>query len=168
MSAESIPEPEERGAPESGLLPGYAELHCLSNFSFQRGASHPFELVERAAELGYAALALTDECSVAGVVRAYTAARECGLKLVVGSEFACGDVRLVALARDETGWGNLCEFISDARRTAPKGEYRVSADSDFARLQGCEVLVAPLRDRLSALDPDGVEAAVARACAPLR
>ncbi len=51
-------------------LPGYAELHCLSNFSFQRGASHPGELVVRACELGYAALAITDECSVAGVVRA--------------------------------------------------------------------------------------------------
>ena len=82
----------------SGLLPAYAELHCLSNFSFQRGASHPAELVERAAELGYEALALTDECSVAGVVRAHTAARQCGLRLIVGSEFACGDVRLVALS----------------------------------------------------------------------
>ena len=48
----------------------YAELHCLSNFSFQRGASHPEELVERAAALGYSALAITDECSVAGVVGA--------------------------------------------------------------------------------------------------
>ena len=56
-------------------LPGYAELHCLSHFSFQRGASHPHELVERAAHLGYRALALTDECSVAGVVRAHGAAR---------------------------------------------------------------------------------------------
>jgi len=152
----------------SGLLPAYAELHCLSNFSFQRGASHPAELVERAAELGYEALALTDECSVAGVVRAHTAARQCGLRLIVGSEFACGDVRLVALARDEAGWGNLCEFISDARRIAPKGEYRVGAGSDFSRLRGCEVLVAPRKDRLSALDPDGIEAALAQACRWLR
>ena len=53
----------------------YAELHCLSNFSFLRGASHPAELVTRAHELGYRALALTDECSLAGVVRAYEAAR---------------------------------------------------------------------------------------------
>jgi error-prone DNA polymerase len=50
--------------------PAYAELHCLSNFTFLRGASHPEELVERADELGYRALAVTDECSVAGVVRA--------------------------------------------------------------------------------------------------
>ena len=57
-------------------LPLYAELHCLSNFSFQRGASHPAELVARAHELGYRALAITDECSVAGVVRAYAAWKE--------------------------------------------------------------------------------------------
>ena len=67
-------------------LPGYAELHCLSNFSFLRGASHPEELVERAAALGYSALAITDECSVAGVVRAHIAAREAGLPLVIGTE----------------------------------------------------------------------------------
>ena len=48
----------------------YAELHCLSNFTFLRGASHPEELVERASQLGYTAIAITDECSVAGVVRA--------------------------------------------------------------------------------------------------
>src|SRR4051812_128910 len=57
-------------------LPGYAELHCLSNFSFLRGASHPEELVEQAAALGYSALALTDECSFAGVVRAHVAVKE--------------------------------------------------------------------------------------------
>ena len=60
------------------MLPAYAELHCLTNFSFLRGASHPEELVERAAALGYAALAITDECSVAGVVRAHIAAKEYG------------------------------------------------------------------------------------------
>ncbi len=58
------------------MLPAYAELHCLSNFSFLRGASHPEELVERAAALGYAALAITDECSVSGAVRAHLAAKD--------------------------------------------------------------------------------------------
>ena len=65
----------------------YAELHALSNFSFLRGASHPEELIRRAAELGYTAIALTDECSVAGVVRAHVAAREAGIRLLVGAEF---------------------------------------------------------------------------------
>src|SRR5512136_1526082 len=79
--------PGDGGAPAPVELPDYAELHCLSNFSFLRGASHPEELVERAASAGYAALALTDECSLAGVVRAHLAAKDAGLKLIVGSEF---------------------------------------------------------------------------------
>src|SRR5581483_10138641 len=73
------------------MQPSYAELHCLSNFSFLRGASHPEELVARAKALGYSALALTDECSVAGVVRAHLAAEAYGLKLLIGSEFALAD-----------------------------------------------------------------------------
>ena len=124
-------------------LPDYAELHCLSNFSFQRGASHPQELVQRAHELGYAALAITDECSVAGVVRAHGEARKLGLKLLLGSEFALDGFRLVVLARNVKGWGNLCEFISAARRQADKGQYACSREqSDFSLLQDCEVLVA--------------------------
>ena len=65
----------------------YAELHCLSNFSFLRGASHPGELVREAHRLGYSALALTDECSMAGIVRAWEASKETGLPLVIGAEF---------------------------------------------------------------------------------
>ena len=71
----------------------YAELHCLSNFSFLRGASHPEELVERAARLGYRAIALTDECSLAGVVRAHVAAKAHNIKLIIGSEFYLNDQR---------------------------------------------------------------------------
>jgi error-prone DNA polymerase len=67
------------------MLPAYAELHCLSNFTFLRGASHPEELVERAQALGYAGLALTDECSLAGVVRAHLAAKSAGLPLVTAA-----------------------------------------------------------------------------------
>ncbi|MEO8248275.1 MAG: error-prone DNA polymerase [Burkholderiales bacterium] len=127
-----MPEPRDTTHPPNAAsrslragLPGYAELHALSNFSFQRGASHPAELVERAHALGYAALAITDECSVAGVVRAHERAGELGLKLILGSEFRLDDEgwRLVALARDEEGWGDLCEFITQARRRAPKGQY---------------------------------------------
>ncbi len=104
----------------------YAELHCLSNFSFLRGASRPEELVERAAKLGYAALAITDECSVAGVVRAHVAAREHGLKLIVGAEFRLEDgLRCVLLARDRAGYGRLCRLITRGRRAAKKGEYRL-------------------------------------------
>lgn len=115
-------------------LPDYAELHCVSNFSFQRGASHPHELVERAAALGYRALALTDECSVAGVVRAHVRAKALGLHLIVGSEFAYPGFRLVALARNAQGWGNLCQFITAARRSAAKGSYQMGPLSDVQQL----------------------------------
>ncbi|MDD5333681.1 MAG: error-prone DNA polymerase [Rhodoferax sp.] len=131
------------------LLPAYAELHCLSNFSFQRGASHPEELVARAAALGYAALAITDECSVAGLVRAHTEAKKLGLKLLPGAEFvlagtgSAAGFTVIALPRDLPGWGDLCEFITLARCSAPKGRYHVSwQDAPWAMLGGCEVLLA--------------------------
>jgi len=140
-------------------LPDYAELHCLSNFSFQRGASHPGELVTRAHELGYCALAITDECSVAGVVRAHAAFKELNLpkddpfRLILGSEFLFDGFRLVALPHDPNGWGNLCEFITAARMTARKGEYSVSRDTcDFSLLDDCEILIAPSRDGPDAVD----------------
>jgi len=109
--------------------PAYAELHCLSNFTFLRGASHPQELVERAHDLGYDALALTDECSVAGVVRAWSSARETGLKLIVGSEFRleCG-LRFVLLARTREGYGTMCRLITRGRRAAEKGSYRLERE----------------------------------------
>ena len=74
------------------MFPSYAELHCLTHFTFLRGASHPEELVERAVQFGYSALAITDECSLAGVVRAHVAAKERGLKLIVGAEFTLHEV----------------------------------------------------------------------------
>ncbi|MDH5578410.1 MAG: PHP domain-containing protein, partial [Betaproteobacteria bacterium] len=87
-------------------LPDYAELHCLSNFTFLRGASHPEELVERAAALGYSALALTDECSLAGVVRAHVAAKAHKLKLIAGTELRLEDgTRLALLATDRRSYG---------------------------------------------------------------
>src|SRR5258706_10829219 len=94
-------------------LPEYAELHCVSNFTFLRGASRPEELVERAAQLGYSALAITDECSLAGVVRAHVAAKEyANLKLIIGAEFRLSDsCTLVLLATDRTSYGNLSQFI---------------------------------------------------------
>jgi len=107
--------------------PPYAELHCLSNFSFLRGASHAEELVAQARELGYTALAITDECSLAGVVRAHTAAKKVGgLKLLIGAEFSldCG-LRLVIIARNRAGYGRLSRLITRGRRKAQKGSYRL-------------------------------------------
>jgi len=105
---------------------GYAELHALSCFSFQRAASHAGELVRRAAELGYRAIAITDECSMGGIVRAWEAARACGIKLVVGSEMRTADgLHLVMLAPDQAAYAQICRLITIARRRSGKGRYRL-------------------------------------------
>ncbi len=107
----------------------YAELHCLSNFSFQRGASTAQELVERAQALGYQALAITDECSMAGIVRAWQAAKACTFKLIVGTELMLDEgIKLVLLATDHDGYTALCQLITNARRRSAKGEYNVQFD----------------------------------------
>src|SRR6185437_10771892 len=115
------------GMASPDLLPAYAELHCLSNFSFLRGASHPEELVERAKSRGYAALALTDECTLAGAVRAHLAARDAARPLVLGSEFTLADgMKLVLLATDRASYGDLSQLITRGRRNAEKGTYRLT------------------------------------------
>jgi error-prone DNA polymerase len=122
----------------------YAELHCLSNFTFLRGASHPAELVERARALGYAALALTDECSLAGSVRAHAAARDAGLPLIIGSEIAFADgPRLVCLATSRRGYGALARLITKGRRSAPKGRYQLGRIDLAESLEDCIVLWLP-------------------------
>ena len=125
------------------MLPRYAELHCLTNFSFLRGASHPEELVARAAALGYAALAITDECSLAGVVRAHVAAKDHGLTLLVGAEIALADgPKLVLLATNRAGYGNLSALITRGRRNAKKGSYRLTRTDLASGLDDCLVLLA--------------------------
>src|SRR5213592_140215 len=125
-------------------LPAYTELHCLSNFTFLRGASHPEELVKRAAALGYRALALTDECSLAGAVRAHVAAKDVGLPLVIGSEIRLQDgPRLVLLATDREGYGNLSDLITRGRCRAKKGSYSLCWDDLDDGLRGCLVLLVP-------------------------
>jgi error-prone DNA polymerase len=125
-------------------LPAYAELHCLSNFTFLRGASHPEELVTRAHELGYAALAITDECSFAGAVRAHVAAGKYGLKLIIGAELRFDDgLKLVLLATDRESYGRLSALITHARMRAPKGSYHLArADLDW-NLDGCLAIFIP-------------------------
>ncbi|MEN6587045.1 MAG: error-prone DNA polymerase [Sulfuricella sp.] len=141
----------------------YAELHCLSNFTFLRGASHPEELAARAHELGYAALALTDECSLAGVVRAHVAAKACGLKLIVGCEMRFSEgPRVVLLATDRSGYGNLSELITQGRRSDIKGRYRLSLNDIQDGLPGCLALLLP--DPL----PSPAQAQYIAACFPGR
>ena len=126
------------------MLPAYAELHCLSNFSFLRGASSPEELVERAKALGYAALAITDECSVSGAVRAHFAAKQAGLPLVIGSELTLLDgTKLALLATDRASYGNLTQLITRGRRQAKKSTYALSRDDLAAFADGLLALWMP-------------------------
>ena len=166
------------------MIAPYAELHCVSNFSFLRGASHPEELVERAQAQGYAALAVTDECSLAGVVRAHVKAKEIGMPLLIGAEFGLhglfghpdapvvptqratagpadpGDgqtlstraaardsrappARLVLIAQDREGYGNLSALITRARMRAGKGSYRLLHEDLAQGVPGCVALLVP-------------------------
>jgi error-prone DNA polymerase len=127
---------------------GYAELHALSNFSFLRGASHPAELITRAHALGYRALALTDECSLAGVVRAHEALRDlrdAAFRLIIGAEFrACCGLKLVLLAPSQRAYGQICRLITLGRRRSKKGEYRLTRSDFESGLEDCLALwIAP-------------------------
>ncbi len=144
-------------------LPDYVELHAVSNFSFLRGASHAEELVQRALALGYGGLAITDECSLAGVVRAHLALREArqarqagadAFKLLIGSEFQVFEdaqdeapFRLIVLACHRWGYGLLSEFITRLRRAAEgKGHARLERPQIRQEALGdCVVLMAPNR-----------------------
>ena len=130
--------PERR--PAAGALPDYAELHCLSAFSFQRGASTAPELFERAKALGYRALAITDECSFAGLVRALEASEATGLPLVCGTEVQLVDgPKLVLLIESKRGYERLSALITTARRRAMKGAYVLHrADIEAAFGDGVE------------------------------
>ncbi|MFJ4390896.1 error-prone DNA polymerase [Pseudomonas soli] len=117
--------------------PGYAELHCLSNFSFQRGASSADELFRRAREQGYHALAITDECTLAGIVRAWQAAKQHQVRLIVGSEVRVHQgPKLVLLAQDLAGYQSLCALITRARRRSQKGSYQLLVEDLEAHHQG--------------------------------
>ncbi len=126
------------------MLPAYAELHCLSNYTFLRGASHPEELVRQASKLGYQSIAITDECSLAGVVRAYGEAKHLGMKLIVGSEFTLHDgLKIILLAMNLNGYGNLCELITLARSRCEKGAYQLARNDLDHGLDDCLLLWCP-------------------------
>ena len=107
----------------------YAELHTYTCFSFLKCASTPTEMVSTAAEHGYRAIAITDECSLAGVVRAHETAKRLNIPLIIGAELTCTDgLTVVALAQSRKGYGQLSQLISKARRGAEKGSYQLHRD----------------------------------------
>jgi DNA-directed DNA polymerase III PolC len=130
----------------------YVELHALSNFSFLRGASQPEELVAQAKALNYAGLALTDECSLAGVVRAHVAAKEHGLPLIIGTELNCLDeLKVLVLATNRASYGALSRLISKARRATRKGCYSLRRTDLENELPGCLIIWLPRVDKAGLL-----------------
>ena len=122
----------------------FAELHAVSNYTFLRGASHPEELVRTAFALGYEAIAITDECSLAGVVKAHLAARELRIKLIIGAEFRLQDgIQLVLLAPTRKAYGQLSELVSLGRRRSPKGEYALALEDFRNSVDDCLALWIP-------------------------
>ena len=134
----------------------YSELHCKTNFSFLSGASHADELVERAIEMGYQALAITDENTLAGVVRAHSAARAANeaaaesaeskqnFKLIIGAEVIFNDALPALLwATDRASYGRLSKLITVGRRRAPKAECWLSFDDLANHHEGLLVGVLP-------------------------
>jgi error-prone DNA polymerase len=141
-------------------LPEYAELHAISNFTFLRGASHPEELIAQAERLGYRALALTDECSLAGVVRAHVASQGTGCRLIIGSEIHLVDgPSVVLLATDRTAYAALCHLLTVGRRRTLKGTYRLyRSDIERGALGGLLALWLPSQD------PDRIHGQWLKAC----
>jgi error-prone DNA polymerase len=139
MSMASLPDP--------GPDPGYAELQVTSNFSFLRGAAHPRELVTTAAALGHRAIAVTDHNSLAGIVRAHQAAKEAGLRLVVGCRLdLSGGVSLLVFPEDRAAYGRLTRLLTLGRRRAPKGDCRLDYADLSALGAGQIVAVLPPED----------------------
>ncbi|HAK90023.1 error-prone DNA polymerase [Massilia timonae] len=164
--------------PSPQALPPYAELFCLSNFSFLQGASHAEELVARAVQLGYFALALTDECSLAGVVRAHAEAKNAGLPLIIGAHFHLKSLddaltpapSLILLAQNRNGYGNLSELITIGRTRSEKGTYLLTPDDlanpvqEYAHLQhmpDCLAILLPPYPGHEAQDVDRLHAQAA-------
>ena len=119
----------------------YVELQTTSNFSFLKGASHPEELVHRAVELEHKAIAITDRNTLAGVVRAHLAARETGIKIIVGARLDFTDSEsILCLPTNHAAYSRLTRLITLGRRRAPKGECYLSID-DFLNAQKDQIIV---------------------------
>ena len=133
----------------------FAELSVTSNFTFLTGASHPEEMMRRAADLGLPALAIADENSVAGIVRAHVEAREIARRggsaprLIPAARIVTRDgLTVTLLPRDRAAWGRLCRLLTDGRRRARKGDCELFAEDLIHRGAGQEMLLHPAaRDR---------------------
>ena len=136
---------------EPHLKINYSELHCISNFSFLTGASHPEELLKQAALLGYGGIAITDECSLAGIVRAHVAAKQLNIQLIIGSAFKItdSDIHFVALVPNRLAYGQLSKLVTLCRRRGEKGEYQLKLKDLQKQIQDCLLIWFPSENYLS-------------------
>ena len=126
------------------IEPRFAEMAAMTNFSFLRGASHPEEMVARAAELGLSGVGIADRNTLAGVVRAHVYAREnraaiAGLRVVPGARLAFDDGTsdLLAFPRDRAAYGGLCRILTAGNLRAPKGECRLRIEDLWSSARAC-------------------------------
>ena len=149
--------------------PAYAELQAITNFSFLRGASHADEIVARAKALGIAALAVADHNTLSGIVRAHTAAKSAGLRLLVGARLDLDDApSLIALPRDRAAYGRLCRLLSLGQMRAEKGGCRLSLADVAAHAEGHVMLALPPGDWRWRHEAGGTRGPFATALARLR
>jgi len=125
----------------------YAELQVTTHFSFLRGASSPKELVEQAHALGLSAIAITDRNTLAGVVRAYQASQETGLRLVVGARLDFTDApSLLCFPEDRAAYGRLSRLLTDGKMRAEKGQCLLSLEELFAYGDGQRLIALPVEE----------------------
>ena len=122
----------------------YSELQVTSNFTFLRGGSHPDELVERAADLGYFKIAITDRNSVAGVVRAHMSAQQKGITLIPACRLDLIDgASLLAYPTDITAWGRLCAILTKGNLRTEKGKCDLYKKDVFEQAGGIKFILIP-------------------------
>jgi len=130
----------------------YVELHCHSNFSFLDGANHPEDLAEKACDLGYNALALTDHNGLYGIVRFHKACNEKGIKPIIGSEITLQNGHhLVLLVKNSQGYSNLCRLLSQALLSHSKGEAKIKSEELLSRSEGLIALSGCLLGEIPSL-----------------
>jgi len=140
-------------------MTGYVELQTTTNFSFLRGASHPHELVETAQALGHRALGVADRNSLAGVVRAHSAGRATGLRVLAGARLDLADhPSLLCYPTDRAAYGRLCRLLTVGRLRAPKGDC-ILHHADLLDWSAGQLLIA--------LAPEDIDEAFARAVTAL-
>ena len=122
----------------------YAELQTTTNFSFLRGGSHPEELVARAAAMGLTAIGITDRNSLAGIVRAHVAAKDAGIRLLVGARLDLEDgLSLLCYPRNREAYGRLCRLLTLGQRRASKGNCQLHLGDLCVHAEGQVLIVVP-------------------------